>query len=442
MSLFNFWKKTNPDSPAHEAWIAAKRLYNEGNYEQCLYALSSGFKKDINYSPLYRLAADTAARLGAPDAQELFAAVSNNPNDADAFDQLGNMYFGNNDFELTIAFLQKAVELNPGNNGAWYDLALCYARLSHINAAIDVLQKAPSPDFWNKYLLNKLKIFNRDTEGVRESIKALEEVLAVDSEDGEAGVKLLKIEELQEMILRFSAMPETHPHIRHWQFIQYGGVVLDCYEGQDDFTGGRYALASGSYGSVRALLDKLKQFTGEIPVDVQGVAALPDRDSEIIGRALAKILGVGFGTYDCENAAGNQLIIAARTSLFDDYYELNTISNGQLLFAACHNWLEGAYVCPDIIGFMAQSYVFPWEGGSVKVIDMENDLCELLERDDRPVEAIAETICSSKAVQEDASEWLAFYAGQKAYIKGIGHLAGTNRYNFMVESPVPGSFFL
>lgn len=439
MNLHNLLKKNTPDSPAHEHWERAKEMYSKGEYEKCLEELASGFKKDVNYLPLYQLAADAAAQLDVP--YESFTYVIRNPKDVDAYYQLGSLFNEGGDFELAKVFFEKVIELDPEDNDALYELAICHIRHNQVGKAIEVLESAQALSFWNTCWLNKFRIFKGDVEKAQESINQLQRDLSVQLQDNETEIRKRRVEELQETLQRYHRLKDKQLHIRDWQFIQYGNVVLDCYDDPDCEAGGRYVWAFGSHETMKAVANKLKQFVNALSIPIRSIAFLPDRDSEITGRVMAKILGVDCGVYS-EGSTGNILIVAANSSLFNSYYEFDIVRQGQILFSLWHNWREPSYVCPDIIGLMAQSYLLPWEGGGMKVVDSEKGIIETANTDDRPADSIAEAICNCPVATDEDSRWLMFYAEQKDYLKGIGEKAGNNRFDFIVESPVPGSYFV
>jgi hypothetical protein len=124
-----------------------------------------------------------------------------------------------------------------------------------------------------------------------------------------------------------------------------------------------------------------------------------------------------------------------------EYQELGTIRNGQIVFSLNHSWLDAAAVTPDIIGFMTQTYVFPWNGGGFKLTDPEQGTLEETQPDSRQPEEIAADIFNAESEEPEADPHLEFYASRRDYLKGIGSEAGSSRYVFMIESPVPGSYF-
>ncbi|ANE52111.1 tetratricopeptide repeat protein [Flavisolibacter tropicus] len=442
MALFNRFNDQSDNSPAKEEWQSAKEHLDNNEYHECLQALAWGFRKDVNYMPLFQLATDCMGAIGAVDEQKLFEAVCSNQNDAKAYYDLGKTYSSIEHYDLAQVFYEKALLLDPKNEELPHDLALCYARRFNVSKALEVLTNNPPNDFWGLYFLNKCKILNQKMDGVQEFVNDLMAFLQEQPDQERVAVAKMKIEELQETVQRYNTIPTIQTHIRDWQYIQYGSVVLDYFEDSEDYVaGGRYVASWGSMESIKMLASKFKQFVNKLSISIQSIVSLPGRDSEIIGRVLAKELGIGFSFYDPEEVNHQALIVAANSSYFDAYEELSTVNSGQILFAANHNWLASTMISPDIIGFMTQSYSFPWNGGGMRVTDTESGAVESIPPDDRSEEEIATDIFNIEPSSDNSNEHLEFYLAHKDYLKGIGTLSGNKRYNLMIESPVPGSYF-
>ncbi|WPV67002.1 tetratricopeptide repeat protein [Chitinophaga sp. LS1] len=264
MGLFDLFKKQDDNSLAKEDLQKAKEHFDKGEFQECLRVLTWGFRKDVNYKLLYQLASDTLGKLNASDEQKLFAAVCKKQNDSRAYNNLGNFYFSVGHYDLAQVFYEKTIQLNPNNAEAPHDLAICYARRFQINKAIDVLVNSNSNDFWNLYFLNKCKILDKKTGGVQQSLNDLQVFLDQQPNQEDVIIPRMKIAELQETLQRFNSVKDIQTHIRDWQFIQYGGVVLDYFENNEDYVaGGRYVASWGSNESIKTLANKVKQFANK-----------------------------------------------------------------------------------------------------------------------------------------------------------------------------------
>lgn len=441
MGLFNLFKKQHQPSPAEEDFANAQKEFDNGDYIECLRRLAWGFQKDVDHMPLYELSAQALENLGGIDEKELFMAVVNHPNDADAYAQLGNFYYEQEHYDLARTFFEKTLQLNKNYEEVKHNLAISYARRFQIAKAIKVLNDADPTDFWNIYFLNKCKMLDKQTLGVAESIKGLQNFLAQIEDQDSVAVARMKTEELRETLERLYSVSNLQQHIRDWHYIQYGGVILDFFESDEYVAGGRWVASWGSKESIRSLGIKLKLFLNKLSLSFTAVCALPDRDSQIVGSVIAKELDLPLSIYDPSLTNENCLIVSSDTKHFRDYETINQIENGQVIFAANHSWLENEMVTPDIIGFMTQSYSFPWKGGGMKIIDAEKGEFEKLPPDERSTELIAEEICRLTIDEENSEDHLAFYLTHKDHLKAIGNTAGSWRYNFTLESPVPGSYF-
>ena len=444
MGLFDKFKRQDENSPAKEDFTKAKELFNKGEFQETMRTLAWGFKKDVNYKPLYKLAADSLGKLDASEEQKHFEAIIKNIKDFNAFRNLGNFYFSVGHYDLAQTFYEKTLQLNPKDEEAPHDLAISYARRFQISKAVEVLTNTTSNDFWNLYFLNKCKILDKKVDGVQEAINNLQVFLDEQPTQDDVAIPKMKIAELQETLQRYNTIPEIQIHIRDWQFIQYGGVVLDYFEEgeeRDYVAGGRYVASWGSNESIKSVANKLKQFADKLSISFQGIVSFNDRDSEIIGRLLALEFGIAFNFYEPTNHNQGCLVVSSDSSHFTEQEELNTIKNGQIIFSANHNWLDSSVISPDIIGFMTQTYSFPWSGGGMRVIDMESRNIEKIPSDNRSTEEIAKDIFNIQQQQQDISTHLEFYSERKDYLKGIGKQTNNSRYNFMIESPVPGSYF-
>ncbi|HJT73604.1 MAG TPA: hypothetical protein VJ720_06290, partial [Chitinophaga sp.] len=105
-----------------------------------------------------------------------------------------------------------------------------------------------------------------------------------------------------------------------------------------------------------------------------------------------------------------------------------------------HSWLGSAMITPDIIGFMSQSYWYPWGEGQMRINETTQEV-EHTPADNRTPAVIANDIYHAQPEEKDLSAQMDFYRKHAHALKGIGEHATLRRYNFLTESPVPGSYF-
>lgn len=414
--------------------------------------LMLGFKEDADYQPLYALAAETAEKLDDYRLQGLLEYASDHKEEASAFYELGEFFFDRYKFGLAEVFYDKTLRLQPDYPSAIHDLVVSRARQFRIDDALQAFDWKTTLDFdfWESYLLCKLLIFSEHKPFMEEMEEKWLEVMDTNGAKKVSDPELseicsTKITELREALERYATFQEVQKNIRDWQFIQYGSVVLDLHhDGENYLAGGRNGISFGTMETVRSMADRVKQYVQRLEIPIHRVAALDDRDSEIIGRLLAKVLDVPFTPYYHFDDNQHALIVASDSSCltYHLYSGLSEIKNGQVVFAMYHNWTRPAKITPDIIGQMAQEYRYPWEGGGMKVwVEKKEVKVEVTPADDRPEEEIASAIFQIQVPQVDMQELLDFYAERKQYLKGVGERCGAKRFEFAIESPVPGKYF-
>lgn len=440
MGLFNLFKKQPGDSPAREYYTEAKAQFEEGDFQQALQTLIYGFRKDVNYYPLYELSAASLAQLGGDHEKYLFEEALRNFDSADPFIQLGTHFSSTGHYTLAQPFLEKALQLQPGDVDLAHDLAIAYARRFEVAKAVETLESvAASDDFWAYWFLVKCWLLNQQPDKARRGVASLQQYLRDYPDQEQFDIFELKVEELREAVERYQTIPDPQMHIRDWQFIQYGSVILDYFDKDDDqyVAGGRYVASWGSLQGLKENINALHAFIHHLSLSFDGVRYVNDRHSAIVGMAIAGVLGLPAGVYHSEAPNRNCLIVAGNSSALDQYDELRMVRDGQLIYVLNHSWLENAYTTPDVIGFMSQSYYFPWEV-TMKVTEGKVDE---MPPDDRSEDEIAQELIGLAPEHKDHSALLAFYSERKDHLKAIGKSSNHHRYNFMIESPVPGAYF-
>lgn len=431
------------ESPASKHLQTAQKILDEGDAQEALGALAAGFSADVSYKPLYELAVRCLRQLGAEDEANFYQTALADFENPDAFYILGYFY-ADSGHSIAVPFLERSRQLAPNDSKIAYELALAYiATFRHLQAR-DILSGIELNNFWHKLLYYKCSLLCGETKGIREFVESVKEDLLDVPFD--AAQILRAVDELDESERRFSALGrQPQAIVRDWRFIQYGAAVLDYFdervmpEGMS-VAGGRYVYQVGSNSHIAGILRKLKRFLEELNRSPQFVCGLPDRDSEIVGRAAAEILKLPFLSITEEDAfQPHCLVVAADNRFIGLPTPLETIYAKQTLFGLNLDWLSFASVTPDVAGLMSQDYVLPWNGGAMQLD--ENGEMNTTPADDRPAELIALEIASAEPEQDSGfAATLDFYKSQAALLKG-GKTGGDRRLLFRVDSPVPGAFF-
>ncbi|HIQ37987.1 MAG TPA: tetratricopeptide repeat protein [Desulfocapsa sulfexigens] len=148
---------------------------------------------------VYKLPPSTSqvqtAQTEAPDNSEQLqkqaaAAIANfeaevtaNPNNVDAWTQLGHLYFDSDQPEKAIKAYTKSLELQPDNANVLTDLGVMYRRTKQFEKAIESFEKSFSiePNHAPSRL-NKGIVLLYDYNKPEDAIAAWEELLAIDPE--------------------------------------------------------------------------------------------------------------------------------------------------------------------------------------------------------------------------------------------------------------------
>ncbi|MDF1698088.1 MAG: hypothetical protein P1U56_19730 [Saprospiraceae bacterium] len=434
--MFNiFKKKKNEDSssPALEDWLKAKEHYETGDYSTALSLLVGGFRKDIYYTPLYELSSKCLDKMGGKDESILFKNAIGALN-ASTFQQLGNHFYQVEHYPLTEIFLEESFKTNKDAE-VGHNLAVAYARRFDTKKAQETLEIIRNKfDFWTYWFYVKMKILNNDKSNLEQSIKELEDAFDPNSNDENLIIPKQKVKELRESFERLQLVNQPEQKIRDWQFIQYGTLIMDFFYAEDQYVaGGRHVASWGNNEFIKDILHVLSNILKE--KGIEKIVHANNNDSRIIGTALSKISNIPIEEYRPTNGYRNSLMLVSDSSGFNEFNNIEIINNQNITFSFNHNWLQTNYICPDIIGLMSQSYTYPWNGGNFKM--NEDGTTSRTEPDQREDELIADEIAATELKGKVTID--AFYDSVKNDLK-MNQIQG-HRYNFMIESPVPGSYF-
>lgn len=111
---------------------------------------------------------------------ELRKKVANNPQDAQTWADLGNLYFDINEYDNAINAYKKHLELNPQNANVWTDLGVMYRRSGRSAEAIQAFSKAIEFEPRHQQSrFNKGIVLMYDMKDQQAAIKVWEDLLTV-----------------------------------------------------------------------------------------------------------------------------------------------------------------------------------------------------------------------------------------------------------------------
>ncbi|MDM8523791.1 tetratricopeptide repeat protein [Desulfococcaceae bacterium HSG8] len=103
-----------------------------------------------------------------------------NPQNVNAWVQLGNAYFDADQYQKAIAAYEKSLTLDPGNPNVWTDLGVMYRRNKQPRKAVEAFSKAMSADPKHEISrMNKGIVLLHDLNDEQGAIKAWEALLEI-----------------------------------------------------------------------------------------------------------------------------------------------------------------------------------------------------------------------------------------------------------------------
>ena len=166
-------------------WLAVLLALAVGFFGGVMFAV---FRSDTTAGPGPSATPATQAPVQAPvalaDRSAMISALEDetakNPQNVQAWIQLGNEYFDSDQHEKSIRAYQKALEIEPNNANVWTDLGIMYRRSGKPQEAIASFDKAIAADPKHEpSRLNKGIVLLHDLKDFEGAIKAWEELLEV-----------------------------------------------------------------------------------------------------------------------------------------------------------------------------------------------------------------------------------------------------------------------
>lgn len=109
---------------------------------------------------------------------ELEKMTSENPDNVDAWIQLGNLYFDTDNYEKAITAYKKSLKLKPDNANVLTDMGIMYRRSGKPSKAVETFDKAIKLDSNHEQaLFNKGIVLMHDLNDVKGAVRAWEELV-------------------------------------------------------------------------------------------------------------------------------------------------------------------------------------------------------------------------------------------------------------------------
>ena len=121
-----------------------------------------------------------AAPVGGDRIAALERQTKANPNNTQAWTELGNAYFDSGQYEASISAYRKSLELDPSNPNVWTDMGVMYRRSGKPEEAIKAFDQAIAADPKHEVSrMNKGIVLLHDLNDFDGAIRAWEGLLEV-----------------------------------------------------------------------------------------------------------------------------------------------------------------------------------------------------------------------------------------------------------------------
>lgn len=402
-----------------------------------------------------------ALTLGAPTYEAIARAVEQ-PGDAEAMFAAGYRLIDVGIGDLAVAPLTRSLELLPGHGPTLDELAIA-------------LESADRPDEAARLLLAHPAVLDE-----RESTRALCSHYAAMAGRLDIARRLAQRippggdfgyfrDRALARVARADALAGVTGldggDLRGWEAVINGTVVLHLSEfgngraerETDSEPGGGAAPAdsmNGRYGALwddpdrlRGILATLTTALGEAGRMPVRVVAGADRDSQILGWAVATTLGLGSpAPPDADGPDGLTLVALYDWSQLDkNLFERYVRNPEAVLFAYNLNWTTGSSAAPDVVGIEAQALFQAW-GQRMRMLGTPGEVPpEIVTEpaDDRDPSVVGTELAATSAPPPpgDVEPVLALIRALRAVPDSVGLLGG-HRDRFYPDGPVRSARFL
>lgn len=378
-----------------EAIEAARTALAQGDPRAAFSALRPALAHPAPFDlEALRAFAEVARQLAGPDLAGKVEAVVAAPDDVSALYALGYALIEHGLEELAAPPLDRAHALAPTDALILSELVAAFERVGLHGLACARLRGAPEGVLEGSFLLRYLVGWNTAMSGDLEGLRALVPGLRPSSDDERALVG-----RLEGMLVRADAVRAVGAlddrDLRGWHFVINGGLLLHLsQEGLDDPMRGRYAFVQDHLVMCREGIERARAALEAGGLAVERVLVLPERGSQILGLATARVLGLPAVPWE-EAHEGPGLVVAYDLDALDDdlYRAVRPHRPGQVLWSHASRWTADQPIAPDLVTYLYQFNVPHW--GEQLQIDLEAKETRCAEPDAAPPEALAEAIATA-----------------------------------------------
>ncbi len=339
---------------------------------------------------------DLLVEGGDLDGADLARTVASAPDDPDACFDLGYRLMHHGLAHLAEAFLAPAAMARRDAVPVWLEYLAALDRIGRHDRALEVTDANPTlveRSAAVRYFRAFHALLTARIDLVRQLVPTLDD--PVDD------VVVAGRHRLEAVLARADAIgphaPLDREDLRGWHMALNGGLLLTLADEGEDVMRGRWAMVAPSAEMVCGMLDAAATLLDALGDPVQRVLVIPDRDSQIVAHVAARRLDVPVEPWS-PDAEG--LIVVWDPDELDapTIARLQRHRPGQRLLACSVRWTEVPPFAPDLVGWLHQILLAPWNGALRK--DPETGDVHRLPSDARPVEAIAAELARAEVAKD------------------------------------------
>ncbi len=378
-----------------------------------------------------------------PDFAKFIRAARQDINNIDNLYDLGYQLIEFGLPEVAATVLHRANRLRPGEEGILCELVTALECSGIHKTACDLIREQPrllKESFMVKYLLAYNSLAMGDLEEPRRILPDLQK--SDSSQHKYMANAIAGMVSRADTIKSNATLDERD--LRGWHYVLNGSILTHISPYGFESMNGRYAFVQDNNGLLKEGILRIQSVLKALKFEVPCVYTLPDRPSEILGLACARILGVETKPWGEAGRKPGLVVAYDIGNLEDELLKLLwECLPGQLLWSHAVSWTQPPPYAPEVVTFLHQVNVNPW-GGVLRLDDSGKAV--KTESDTRDSETLAKEICDAplepEALQdlETLSDFVStVQRSQKEH--GVAPSSG-NRKPLRRESPVTSSRFI
>jgi len=343
---------------ARDAIDAAARNLAAGHPRDALRAAGFAWHEQRYLREAYELAARAANEVGEEEIARALLAILHEPHNAGMWLQAGWALIDQSASDLAVPLLEEAYRIDPRNPEVRESLVIAYSDEGRHHEVVSIaagmsLAERPSLAFplaWSALMIRRIETAERAFSMLTKMAEKAPEIRGIQAKAAAA-------------LERYRAFPPADD-IRHWHYIQYGGVTLDL-NADTDVAGGRYNLVSLSHQEVANVLLRLIRVCEVLGVPF-GPWGFVSRDGEVIARALGLLTNTSI-VYGVPQSGwlvlGDPREADSKQEDGSGRMRANPADPALRTFALTFPWTHWGPRVTDVTGLWAELAVLPWNGG-------------------------------------------------------------------------------